>query len=388
MSSVMNKVAPTSVGASPDKRIGVNSAKYRVVVKIGSGLVSSQKAISKIAEEIASFHNMKNEVIIVSSGAIATGIVKLSLEKKPSDLPSKQAAASVGQVGLMNKWASAFSKYGISVAQVLLTKNDFEVRERYLNARNTILKLLSWEVIPVINENDTVATDEINFGDNDTLSAVVASKVNADHLIIFTDVDGLYSGNPKKNKNAELILDVRKISGDIEKYATKDAGCGFSVGGMLSKIEAAKIATSSGVVTFIANGKKNVCVSDIISGKIRCTKFLTDVKIDNMHGKKKWIAFGAKISGKIFIDAGAAKAILYKGKSLLPSGIIRVEGNFGKGDVVSVVHQDLEIAKGLIFYSSQDLEKIKGHKSKDIEKILCRKDYEEVIHRDNLVIVE
>lgn len=358
--------------------------KNRVVVKIGSGLVASQDVISEIASEVASFHNMKNEVIIVSSGAIATGMLKLAIKKKPSDLPSKQAAASIGQVGVMNKWASVFSKYGISCAQVLLTKNDFEDRNRYLNARNTILKLLSWGVIPVINENDTVATEEINFGDNDTLSAMVASKIDANHLIIFTDVDGLYKENPRKNKNAELILEVRKISGDIENYATSDAGCGFSVGGMISKIEAAKIATASGVETFIANGKKNVCISDIISGRVRCTKFLTDIKID---GKKKWIAFGASVSGKIFVDEGAAKAILEKGKSLLPSGITKIEGNFIKGAVVSVVRENSEIAKGLVFYSSKDLEKIKGHKSSEIEKILCRKDYDEVIHRDNLAFV-
>ncbi|PKM92638.1 MAG: glutamate 5-kinase [Elusimicrobia bacterium HGW-Elusimicrobia-4] len=358
--------------------------KNRVVVKIGSGLVASQEVISTIAEEIASFHNMKNEVIIVSSGAIATGMLKLALKKKPSDLPSKQAAASVGQVGLMNKWTNVLLKYNIPVAQILLTKNDFEDRSRYLNARNTILKLLSWGVIPVINENDTVATEEINFGDNDTLSAIVASKVDAGYLIIFTDVDGLFKENPKKNKNAELVLEIRKISGDIENYATSDAGCGFSVGGMLSKIKAAKIATSSGVVSFIANGRKNVCISDIISDRVKCTKFLTDVKID---GRKKWIAFGAKSSGKIFVDEGAAKSILYKGKSLLPSGIIRVEGNFVKGSVVSVVYSGKEIAKGLVFYSSDEIEKIKRHKSKDIEKILRHSDYEEVIHRDNLAVI-
>ena len=355
----------------------------RVVIKIGSGLIASGDALHKIADEIAVFHRAGNEVIIVSSGAIATGLIKLNLKKRPSDLPTKQAAASVGQVGLMNRWAAAFSNYQIPVAQVLLTKSDFEDRTRYLNARNTILKLLSFGTIPVINENDAVATEEINFGDNDTLSATVASKVDADYLIIFTDVDGLFTRNPKTNKNAELILEVKKISGDYENYATDEAGCGFSVGGMASKIEAAKIAASSGVTAFIANGTKRVNIRDIITGNVRCTKFLTDVKID---GKKKWIAFGAKSSGKIFVDAGAAKAIKDSGKSLLPSGITKSEGNFTKGAVVSVVYQDAEIAKGLVFYSSEEIEKIKGHKSIDIEKILCRKDYDEVIHRDNLVV--
>ncbi|OGS45738.1 MAG: glutamate 5-kinase [Elusimicrobia bacterium RIFOXYD2_FULL_34_15] len=359
--------------------------KNRIVIKIGSGLVTSQENLQKITEEIASFHNIGNEVIIVSSGAIATGIVKLGLKKRPTDLPSKQAAASIGQVGLMNKWTEIFSKYDISVAQVLLTKNDFENRNRYLNTRNTILKLLSWGIVPVINENDTVATEEINFGDNDTLSAVVASKADANYLIIFTDVDGLYKGDPKKDKNAELILEVKKISGDIESYASKEGGCSFSVGGMESKIEAAKIATASGVEVFITNGRKNVCITDIVSGRVKCTKFLSNIKIDS---RKKWIAFGAKVSGKIVIDDGAANAIKNSAKSLLPTGITAVEGSFEKGDVVSIVNKNKVIARGITSYSADDIKKIKGCKTSEIERILCRKDYDEVIHKDNLVIME
>lgn len=361
--------------------------KSRVVVKVGSVLITSDaenKYLQKIADGIAVFLKTGNEVIIVSSGAIATGVSKLGLKKKPADLPSKQAAASIGQVGLMNKWASAFSRYGISTAQILLTKSDFEDRERYLNARNTIMKLISLGVIPVVNENDTVATEEINFGDNDTLSAIVASKVDANYLIIFTDVDGLYKCDPKKNKNAEFITEVKKIAGDIENYASNKGSCNLSVGGMASKIEAAKIATASGVETLIANGKKDVCISDIIAGSVQCTKFVTDVKID---GRKKWIAFGAGTSGKILIDDGAAKALIDKGKSLLPSGIVDIEGDFEKGGVVSIINKDKEIAKGLVFYPSEDIKKIKGHKSQDIEKILRHKDYDEVIHRDNLVII-
>lgn len=361
--------------------------KSKIVVKVGSALIAEQednRYLLRIADELAAFHRMGNEIIIVSSGAIATGASKLNLKKKPADLPSKQAAASVGQVGLMNKWAGAFLKYNITVAQLLLTKNDFEDRTRYLNTRNTILKIIEWGGIPVINENDTVATEEINFGDNDTLSATVASKADADCLIIFTDVDGLFRDDPKKNKDAGFISEVKKISGDIEKCASDKTGCGLSVGGMLSKIEAAKIATAAGVTVFIANGKKNVCIPDIISGRARCTKFLTDVKIG---AKKKWIAFGAKISGKIIIDEGAAKAVIEKEKSLLPAGIADVEGNFGKGEAVSVVHAGKELARGLAAYSSEDIRKIKGRKSSDIEKILGRSDYEEVIHKDNLVIV-
>ncbi|MFH1541017.1 MAG: glutamate 5-kinase [Elusimicrobiota bacterium] len=267
--------------------------KSRVVIKIGSKLVTSEDVILDIVENIVSFNNMENEVVIVSSGAIATGLLKLDIEKKSLDLPSKQAAASIGQVGIMNKWAQAFSKYDKSCAQILLTKSDFEDKNKYFNVRNTILKLLSWGVIPIINENDTVATEEIKFGDNDTLSAIVATKIDANYLIILTDVDGLYKGNPQKNKDAELVLEVAHSAflstrrqevtiSDVEKYATSDGGYEFSVGGMLSKIEAAKIATSSGVETYIANGKKNICISDIISGNVRCTKFIADNRIDEI----------------------------------------------------------------------------------------------------------
>ncbi|MEW6557108.1 MAG: glutamate 5-kinase [Elusimicrobiota bacterium] len=367
--------------------------KSRVVVKIGSVIILDEFHLQEIADKIASFQKTGNEVIIVSSGAIATGNEKLGFKKRPDNLISKQAFASIGQVGLMNKWTNVLLNHNIPVAQILLTKDDFENRDRYLNARNTILQLLSWGIIPVINENDTVATEEINFGDNDTLSALVASKIDANYLIIFTDVDGLYDSDPKKNKNATLITEIKKISADIENYASKKGGggevigSGFSVGGMLSKIKAAKIATASGVETFITNGKKkggNVCISDIISGRVECTKFLTQVKIDS---RKKWIAFGAKNAGKIVIDEGAARALIEKGKSLLPSGIIDVDGDFYKGDAVSIIHKNKEIARGIVFYSAEDIKKIKGHKTQDIEKILSRKDYDEVIHRDNLVVI-
>ena len=373
--------------STKDRRTG---KKLRVVVKIGSGIVTGQNGdaggqqLSKIAGEIAAFVGAGNDVIIVSSGAIAIGSIKLGLKKRPVDLPAKQAAAAIGQVGLMNRWEQMFSEYGIPVAQILLTKNDFHDRERYLNARNTLLKLISMGAIPVINENDTVATEEINFGDNDTLSAVVSSKVDADALVIITDVDGLYDGDPRIDSGAKLITEVKKITESITKLASGSAGCELSIGGMTSKLEAAKIATASGVATYIVNGRKNVGLFDIISGRVRCTKFVPDEKMD---GRKRWIAFGARVSGKIFVDDGAARAITSSSKSLLPAGITAVKGNFSKGDVVSVVHSDREIARGLVFYSSQDMKTIKGHKSSDIEKLLCRKDYEEAIHKDNLVLL-
>jgi len=359
-------------------------------VKIGSGLITGRsddtggQQLSKIADEIAAFNNAGNEIILVSSGAIAIGSIKLGLKKRPVDLPSKQAAAAIGQVGLMNRWGELLSKYNISVAQVLLTKSDFQDRERYLNTRNTLLKLISMGVIPVINENDTVATEEINFGDNDTLSSVVASKVDADALIIITDVDGLYDGDPAIDKNAKLITEVKKITENVKNLASKNVGCELSIGGMTSKLEAARIAMASVVTTYIINGKKNICIFDIVSDRVRCTKFVPDARLES---RKRWIAFGARVSGKIVVDDGAARAISAHSKSLLPAGIVNVRGNFSKGDIVSIISANKEIARGLVFYSSEDIKIIKGHKSSEIEKLLCRKDYEEVIHKDNLVVL-
>jgi glutamate 5-kinase len=361
----------------------------RVVVKIGSALTtagqSENRQLQRIVEEISAFVKIGNQVIIVSSGAIANGSIKLGLKRRPVDLPSKQAAAAIGQVGLMNMWEKAFSAFGITVAQILLTKSDFEDRDRYLNTRNTLLKLLTLGVIPVINENDTVATEEINFGDNDTLSSVVASKVDADSLIIFTDVDGLYDGDPRRDKNAKLITEIRSITENVRNWASSKAGCELSIGGMTSKIEAAGIAMKSGVATYIVNGRKNACITDIVADKVRCTKFLPDSRLES---RKRWIAFGARVSGRIFVDDGAAKAISESSKSLLPSGITGVKGGFSRGAVVSVWNSSgVEIARGLVFYSANDIEIIKGRKTSEIEKLLCRKDYDEVIHKDNLVIM-
>ncbi|OQA89520.1 MAG: Glutamate 5-kinase 1 [Elusimicrobia bacterium ADurb.Bin231] len=367
-----------------------NRIYKRVVIKIGSGFITGQTsdsgtcALNRLVEEIYSFIRARNEAIIVSSGAIALGATKIGLKKRPVDLPGKQASAAIGQVDLMKMWERLCAKHGGIVAQILLTKHDFYDREKYLNARNTILKLLSLGVVPVINENDTVATEEINFGDNDTLSAVVASKVGADALIIFTDVDGFYNGDPRKNRDAVIMREVREITNEMKRAATSSAGCSLSIGGMASKLSAAKIAMASGVDMFIVNGKKYSCLSSILGGSVKCTKFISEQK---MEGKKRWIAFGARVSGKILVDAGAARAIGKMSTSLLPSGVLLAEGGFHRGDIVSVFCADTEIAKGMVFYSCEDINKIKGHKSSEIHKLLCRRDYDEIIHKDNLVIL-
>jgi glutamate 5-kinase len=321
-------------------------------------------------------------VLIVTSGAIGAGMGRMKLHKRPSSLKEKQALAAIGQPLLMDIYQDAFSDMKITIAQVLLTRTDFDDRQKYINAQNTLLTLLKMGSIPIINENDTVAVEEINFGDNDTLSALVAAAVSADWLFMLTDVEGLYKGAPGKG---ELISTVGKITQEIERHATEISGSGKGVGGMKTKILAAKIATSSGVKTVIANGLENKIIAKILSGQDRGTTFLPSKAIE---ARKHWIAFGSKCKGSITVDEGAAKALLNSGKSLLPSGIISGSGAFKAGDTVSIM--DLagkEIARGVVSYSCDEIEKIKGRKSAEIKKILSKYNADEVIHRDNLVIM-
>jgi len=374
----------------------------RIVVKVGTSLLTDETGnlncsfIARLCAELSELRKKGEEIILVTSGAIVTGIGKLNKEVitskvgkgafRPSNLREKQAAAAIGQVGLMQVYEQEFEKKNILVGQVLLTREDLEERNRYLNARNTLLTLLNLGVIPIINENDTVAVEEIQVGDNDTLSAIVAAKVDADYLIILTDIEGLYTDDPTKNKNAKLIPEVKEITPEIEELARKNPAGVRGTGGMLTKIEAAKIAIRSGVTMVIGNGKKDKVVTQIIKGEKIGTKFLPDK--EGLKARDRWIAFGMKAKGKIYIDLGAVEALVKKGKSLLSSGITSVEGNFEGGEMVSVFSpEEKEIARGLTYYSAEEIEKIKGKKSQEIEKILKRKDYDEVIHRDNLVIL-
>lgn len=364
----------------------------RVVIKIGTstladsdGCMNSSRMHSIVAQ-IAQLCQQGREVIIVTSGAIGCGMGRLQMKQRPQNIPEKQAAAAIGQTYLMRQYEDFFQKYGYTVAQILLTQEDMRTRERYLNARNTIMTLLSHGVVPIVNENDTVAVEEIKFGDNDTLSALVASKVEADVLIILSDVTGLYTADPRKNKDAELIHVVDVIDDSVEKMAMKSTGTHRGVGGMHTKVQAAKIATASGVMVVIADGSKPDTLVNIFQGEDVGTKFLP--RHDRISGRKKWIAFCNRPQGKIGVDEGAAKAILKMGRSLLPSGVVGVEGNFVLGDMVTVLDEDGdEIARGLVSFSSAEIEKIKGKKTTEILKILGHKDYDEVIHRDNLVIL-
>jgi glutamate 5-kinase len=362
----------------------------RIVIKIGTNLLTNKdgtlnaERIGSLAAELAELKQDGCQIVLVSSGAIGAGMGKLGLTKRPSALREKQALAAIGQPLLMDAYQTSFSRRGLTIAQLLLTRQDFIDRQRYINARNTLLALLDLGVIPIINENDTVAVEEIDqvFGDNDTLSALVAAKVAADRLFIFTDVDGLYKGVPGKS---ELLSVVEQVTEEIESFASPTSGSGKGVGGMRTKLSAAKIATAAGVTMVIANGDKPGTIRRILQGERIGTTFLPHQALEP---RKCWIAFGARCRGKLVIDDGAAAALLRKGKSLLPSGITAVEGKFAVGDTVSILSADRkEIGRGLACYSAVDMEKIRGRRSAEIKKILPSADFEEAIHRDNLVIL-
>ncbi len=361
----------------------------RLVIKIGSSTLtySSGKLnlyqLERLVREIADLKNQGLEIIIVTSGAVGAGMGKMGLVKRPKNIPEKQALAAIGQGILMHMYEKFFGEYDLTVAQILLTREDFVHRERYLNARNTLLTLLNFDVIPIINENDTVAFEEIKFGDNDTLAALVAGLVDADLLILLSDIDGLYTHDPRKTKSAILIKIVEEITPEI-MVAAGGAGSKLGSGGMLTKIEAAKISGNSGVPLLILNGSREGIMRQVISGFNPGTLFLP--REDRLNMRKTWIAVASKIEGILYVDEGAAEALGQKGKSLLPSGIKNIEGDFERGCVVKVIGEKGEIARGIVNYSAQEIKQIKGCQSWQIETILGYKDYDEVIHRNNLTL--
>lgn len=361
----------------------------RIIVKIGSNIITSRGVLDEarlqsISADISRLTGMGHEVCIVSSGAIAAGMGKLGLKRRPVEIKMKQAIAAVGQSSLMWAYEKVFAEKGIKVAQVLLTTDVFSDRARYINSKNTLLTLLSLKVIPIINENDTVAIEEIRFGDNDQLAALVASLLEADRLAILSDVDGLYNGDPRDSKSV-LVKRVDEITPEIEKMAG-DSGSMVGTGGMYSKLLAAKKAMSSGIFVNILNGKRPGILVEIISGKPHGTEFIPSK--ERLSAKKGWIAYSVKAKGRLIIDEGATNALLHKGKSLLPSGIVEIEGRFESGDPVYCLTAAGErIAKGISNYSSQDINKIKGKKTTEIESVLGYRYSDEVIHRDNLVLL-
>lgn len=361
----------------------------RIVVKVGSSLLVDSTAgrvreawLASLAQDIARLHADKRDVLVVSSGAIALGRTMLKLPRGALKLEESQAAAAVGQIALARTWAEALGQHGITTGQVLVTLGDTEERRRYLNARATIGKLLEWRAVPVINENDTVATNEIRYGDNDRLAARVGSMMSADLVILLSDIDGLYDAPPGDNPNAKLVPRVAAITPEIEAMAGA-AGSELSRGGMQTKIEAAKIATSAGAHLVIASGKIDHALDAIAKGG-RCTWFVTPA--NPVTARKKWIAGSLEPKGTITIDAGAVAA-LRRGKSLLPAGIVRVDGGFSRGDAIVIRGPDgAEIGRGLSAYDAEDAEKIRGRSSADILVILGFEGRAAMVHRDDLVL--
>jgi glutamate 5-kinase len=370
-------------------RKNLSEAK-RIVIKVGTSSLTDKsyrlepRKVEKLAHEIVALKERGKEVILVSSGAIGAGIGKLNLTQRPRDIKVLQATAAVGQNILMSTYDRYFSAHDLIIAQILLTHAAFRNRQRYLNLRNTLDTLLKSGVIPIINENDTVAVDEIKLGDNDNLSALVASNLDADLLIILSDVDGLYTDNPKRSKKAELIPVVDEITPEIEHGADKGGRTG--VGGMKTKLQAAKVVMKAGIPMVIVNCQEENILLRIIDGEGAGTLFMP--KTEKLNGRAHWIRFASSPKGSIKVDSGAKSALTKNGGSLLASGIIDVENEFKSGDPVNIVDTDgVAFAKGITNYSSSDIEKIKGAQSREIERILGRKDYTEVVYRGNLVLL-
>lgn len=365
-----------------------------LVVKIGTTLLSGDDGFDgRILEQLVmDLARVKNErkmnLLIVSSGAMGCGMDRLGMKERPTSLPLKQATAAVGQARLMHFYEALFQTYGdgLKTAQVLLSTGDLDNRQSYLNVRNTINTLFEFEnLIPIVNENDSTAPDELRFGDNDTLAAKVASKIDADLLIILSNVDGLYDKNPATNSDAQLLEHVESVTADIEHFA-EDTQVATSIGGMKTKLEAAKIACTSGLPLIIANGNRPNIIGEVIAGTAPMTVF--GASDNGLPERKRWIAFGTSSKGEVVVDDGACRALLNNGTSLLAAGIQNTIGTFEAGDAVTIQnHRGKNIARGLINYSSVDVQKIKGHRSSEISEILGAKDFEEVIHRDNLVIL-
>jgi len=364
-------------------------AAERVVVKVGTGVLTYDRdpkvnTIHQLVRNISWLIDQGRQVILVSSGAIGLGVGKVNLGAKPTDIPQKQAAAAVGQPSLMLSYEKAFSRYGKKVGQVLLTRDDLCNRRRYLNARNTLNVLLDWAVVPIVNENDTVVVDELKFGDNDNLSAMITHLMDAHVLVTLTDIDGFYDKDPQSHADAALYPVVFDISPAMEQAACDIPGA-LGTGGMSSKLRTAKKVTTGGVPMVIANGLKPNTLKEIFTGQSVGTLFMPRAR--KLARRKCWIAFTLKEKGVIKVDKGAAEAICRQGKSLLPIGITHVEGNFGEGAMVRCLDpEDQPFAKGLVNYKASDIRKLQGLKTNQIESVLGHKHYDEVIHRDNLVI--
>ncbi len=365
------------------------SKAKRIVLKLGSAVLTvpdglNQPLIQRLVGEIGRLGSGEREFILVSSGAIAAGCRKLGLASRPTGIPQAQAVAAAGQSVMMHTYEEAFAEFDLKVAQILLTHDDLESRPRFLNARNTLFTLLGWQVVPIINENDTVATDELKFGDNDNLAALICNLAGADLLIILTDIDGLYDKDPREHPGAQLLHRVETIDARVEKAAGPRPGI-LGSGGMVTKLSAAKKAAAAGLPTLIANGLTPDILTKIFAGEEVGTLFLPQDQ--KLTSRQYWLAYNVTPKGAILVDPGAHTALVERHKSLLPAGILEVFGGFRRGDAVHLLDADGKpFAVGLTNYSAREIGRIKGRQSQEIAQSLGQKGYDEVIHRDNLVI--
>ncbi|MBZ0252061.1 MAG: glutamate 5-kinase [Candidatus Methylomirabilis sp.] len=362
-----------------------------MVVKIGSNVLApegvglSSRAVSRVAADVAALRERGAEVVLVSSGAIAAGMPVLGMTTRPKEIPAEQAAAATGQAKLMHAYEKAFARRGLLVAQVLLTHDDMGDRRRFLNAKNCLERLLAYGVVPIVNENDTVAVQEVKLGDNDVLSAMIANLIQPDLLVILSDVPGLYDKDPRAHADAKVLPLVERVDASIEALAAAKPGA-LGRGGIGSKIAAAKLASQKGIPTVVLLGTASKALQRLHAGEPIGTLFLPTG--DRLTSRKHWIAHTLKSQGDLWLDAGAAEAVAKRGRSLLPAGVRRVEGAFDRGEMVSVRGAEGgEIARGLVDYSAEELRRIAGKKSGEIQAILGYKFGDEVIHRDDLVVL-
>jgi glutamate 5-kinase len=364
----------------------------RIVVKLGTSTLTdgtphlSAPLLIELARQAGRLLADRHELVLVSSGAIAAGRERLGFPQLPRDIPAKQMLAAVGQPRLMAQYEQVFGLYGLTVAQILLTRTDLSSRASYLNARNTLVALLEARILPIVNENDTVAVEEIKLGDNDNLSALVASLIDADLLVLLTDVDGLYTDDPAVNARARKLDTVEAVTEDITRLA-RDRADRISVGGMATKLQAARKAAAAGVPMIIASGREPGVLRRIVDGEPVGTYFAP--KAARLGARKRWIAFAVPPQGSLTVDAGALDALTQRGKSLLPSGIVEVRGDFASGEVVALRGGTggEEFARGVVNFDAAEVRKIRGAKTQEIEQRLGYKSFDEVIHRDNLVIL-
>lgn len=376
-----------------NKRSPYLSSVRRVVVKIGSSLLTDRDKrciqsgfLRQISRQVRSLQGRGIQCVIVTSGAIAAGLFKLGLKKRPKEMSELQALAAIGQSNLMHEYETAFNRSQLKVAQILLTREDLSDRRRYSNAHNTLMRLFGHKIIPVVNENDTVAVEEIKFGDNDTLGVLVAHLSEADLLVILTDTEGFYSEDPRTNPEARLLSDVLEWDGQLAQSATSSKSL-VGTGGMVTKIKAAKNMMQSGTPMVIANGRKKNVLLKILDSEPIGTFFHPSVH--KMNSRKKWLAWSVEPKGEMMIDDGAKKAILEKNKSLLPTGVRRVWGEWAKGDIVKIVDLDRkEVAKGISNFSSREIDQIKGLRTSEIFQKLGYKTPDEVIHQDNMARID